>query len=67
MTPLPSPCVNVCRIDEATGWCEGCQRTIDEIAAWPTLAEAEKREVWRELRERRKQLRVERERREAAG
>jgi predicted Fe-S protein YdhL (DUF1289 family) len=66
MTPVPSPCIDVCRIDEATGWCEGCQRTIDEIVAWPTLGDAEKREVWSELRERRRRMRIERERREAA-
>ncbi len=27
----PSPCIAVCRLDEATGFCEGCFRTIDEI------------------------------------
>ena len=30
---MPSPCINVCRMDERTGWCEGCQRTLTEIAA----------------------------------
>ncbi|MET0517270.1 MAG: DUF1289 domain-containing protein [Burkholderiaceae bacterium] len=33
--PLPkSPCSNVCRIHAPTGWCEGCARTIGEIAGW---------------------------------
>lgn len=31
---VESPCINVCRIDPATGYCEGCFRTIDEIAGW---------------------------------
>ena len=31
---MSSPCVNICQIDEATGWCIGCRRTIDEIACW---------------------------------
>ena len=31
---IPSPCTSVCTIDPATGWCAGCLRTIDEIAAW---------------------------------
>jgi uncharacterized protein len=44
-TPVPSPCINVCRMDPATGWCEGCLRTIDEIAAWGTLDDAARREV----------------------
>ena len=29
---VPSPCIAVCRMDAATGWCEGCLRTLDEIA-----------------------------------
>ncbi|MDH5338586.1 MAG: DUF1289 domain-containing protein, partial [Rubrivivax sp.] len=35
--PVPSPCINVCQMDEATGWCRGCLRTIDEIALWGSL------------------------------
>ena len=50
---VPSPCINVCRMDEATGWCAGCLRTLDEIAAWSTLAEAGKRAVWGTLAQRR--------------
>ena len=53
---VPSPCINVSRMDEATGWCEGCARTIDEIAAWSSLDDARKREVWKRLPERRAQL-----------
>jgi len=46
---VPSPCVNICRMHDATGWCEGCKRTLDEIAAWSTLDDAAKRAVWRQL------------------
>ncbi len=42
----PSPCINICRMDPANGWCEGCLRTIDEIAAWSTLDDDAKRAVW---------------------
>lgn len=52
---VPSPCINVCRIDDASGWCEGCLRTLDEIAAWATLDEAGKHRVWQRLRARRGQ------------
>ncbi|HRQ57480.1 MAG TPA: DUF1289 domain-containing protein [Azoarcus taiwanensis] len=31
---VSSPCINVCRIDADTGYCEGCLRTLDEIAGW---------------------------------
>jgi hypothetical protein len=47
--PVPSPCNNVCRIDAATGWCEGCLRTIEEIAAWSGLDEASRSRVWQQL------------------
>jgi len=46
---VPSPCVDVCRIDEATGLCAGCLRTLDEIAAWSTLDDVAKRDVWAQL------------------
>ena len=42
---VPSPCIGVCALDPHTGWCEGCLRTIDEIAAWGALDAAGKREV----------------------
>ncbi len=46
---VPSPCVSVCRIDAGSGFCEGCLRTIDEIAAWRSLGDADKRSVWRAI------------------
>jgi predicted Fe-S protein YdhL (DUF1289 family) len=50
---VPSPCIDVCRIDPLTGWCEGCLRTLDEIAAWSGLDNPQKRAVWKELPARR--------------
>ena len=44
-SPVPSPCTNVCRMDRRTGWCEGCGRTIDEIAAWGGMDDDAKRAV----------------------
>jgi predicted Fe-S protein YdhL (DUF1289 family) len=35
-----------------TGWCQGCKRTLGEIADWPMLSNAEKRAVLRRLEER---------------
>ena len=49
VAPVPSPCINICRMDDATGWCDGCLRTIDEIANWSLYDEAAKRAVWDEL------------------
>jgi uncharacterized protein len=33
-------------MDEASGWCEGCLRTIDEIACWSTYDDVTKSAVW---------------------
>jgi uncharacterized protein len=52
-SPVPSPCINVCRMDERTGWCEGCHRTIDEIAAWSRLGDDARRAVWAQILKRR--------------
>ena len=51
--PVPSPCNSVCAIDEVTGLCAGCFRTLDEIAAWSLLDDADKRAVWAALAQRR--------------
>jgi predicted Fe-S protein YdhL (DUF1289 family) len=40
-------------MDEASGWCVGCLRTLDEIAAWSTLDDEGRRAVWRALPPRR--------------
>lgn len=50
---LRSPCVSVCRIEPATGYCEGCHRTIDEIADWGMMSDDRKRVVWQQIRLRR--------------
>jgi len=45
MIPPPSPCTRICRIDETTGWCLGCKRTLSEIADWPMLSAREKQDM----------------------
>ena len=49
---LPSPCISVCRMDEASGLCEGCMRTLEEIAAWGMMDNRVKRLVWEEIEKR---------------
>lgn len=46
---VPSPCVNVCRMEAASGLCAGCWRTIDEIAAWSKMDDEGKRQVWQQI------------------
>lgn len=44
--PVPSPCISVCRMNAQSALCEGCFRTLDEIAAWSRLDDASKRALW---------------------
>lgn len=38
-----SPCISVCTIDDASGLCIGCYRTLAEIAGWIDLSEDARR------------------------
>ncbi|MEX0759179.1 MAG: DUF1289 domain-containing protein [Tistlia sp.] len=40
---VPSPCIPICQIEEASGLCIGCRRSLDEIRDWPILTAEEKR------------------------
>ena len=46
---VASPCINVCVIDQTSGLCAGCYRTLDEIAAWIDLSPAARRAIVEEL------------------
>ena len=50
---LESPCIKVCSMDAATGLCVGCLRTIDEIAGWVELTDAERASILQALPTRR--------------
>lgn len=50
---VSSPCIGICRMDARTGLCEGCFRTIDEIAQWSTAGDEWKRAVWVDIAQRR--------------
>ncbi len=50
---IASPCIGVCAIEPRSGWCNGCLRTIDEIAAWGALDSRARREIWKRLPARR--------------
>jgi len=48
--PAASPCTGVCRIDGHSGLCAGCARSLDEIARWRGMGEAERLQVLARLR-----------------
>ncbi|WMS87991.1 DUF1289 domain-containing protein [Pleionea litopenaei] len=44
---VKSPCIGICKLvakDQAE-ICSGCQRTVDEIIAWPTMTNAQRQQV----------------------
>ena len=49
---VPSPCISVCRMDAASGLCEGCLRTLDEIVRWSAMPEEGRRAVWSRIAQR---------------
>ncbi len=49
---VPSPCVNVCRMNTGSGLCEGCFRTIDEIREWGRSDDAAKKRMWADIAQR---------------
>ena len=52
MKNLPSPCVSICKLNRLTGFCEGCFRTENEIALWPSMNNDERLSLLPILRER---------------
>jgi len=42
---IESPCVRVCTLDPASGLCVGCGRSLDEIARWTQMTDAERARV----------------------
>ena len=49
---ISSPCTKVCTIDSASRLCLGCGRSLDEIARWGGMSEAERLNIMRALPER---------------
>ncbi len=46
---ISSPCIRVCAVDGATGWCIGCGRHLSEIGNWTKLGEDGRERVMAEL------------------
>jgi hypothetical protein len=46
---IETPCIKTCVIDAQSRLCEGCGRTIDEIAAWSTYTSEHRRRIMAEL------------------
>lgn len=47
---VESPCIKICTYDPDSGLCRGCGRTLEEIGAWFSMTDAERRAVMGEER-----------------
>jgi hypothetical protein len=54
VTEISTPCIRICVLDSETGLCEGCARTLDEVARWPRMSEPERKRIMAELDGRRR-------------
>lgn len=52
---IKSPCISVCAIDDLSGLCQGCYRTVDEIKGWWDMSQDEQTDLLATLEERQMQ------------
>jgi predicted Fe-S protein YdhL (DUF1289 family) len=46
---MQTPCEKICIVDPLSGLCQGCGRSLDEIAHWTTYSDEERGRVMAEL------------------
>jgi hypothetical protein len=49
MAKIETPCIKVCIVQQASGLCIGCGRTLAEIAGWMSLSDAERSRIMARL------------------
>ncbi len=42
---IASPCINLCKMDPASGLCAGCYRTLEEITVWSGADDARRMQI----------------------
>lgn len=50
---VTSPCIEICQMNEKSGYCQGCWRTLEEIAGWGRFSAARKTAILEQLATRR--------------
>jgi uncharacterized protein len=55
---IESPCSKICTIDQPSGLCVGCGRSLTEIANWIGYTDGERARIMAELPRRRAIMRV---------
>jgi predicted Fe-S protein YdhL (DUF1289 family) len=49
---VTSPCIGICAMDDLTGLCQGCFRTLDEIKAWWDMPQSDQKALLTTLEQR---------------
>ena len=49
---ISSPCIGICSVDDLSGLCVGCFRSMDEISQWWDMNDAERNKVMGQLADR---------------
>jgi predicted Fe-S protein YdhL (DUF1289 family) len=47
--PIYSPCIRICSVNPQTKFCDGCYRTLPEIAKWTRFTHEERDVILAEL------------------
>gem|GEM_PF-360119 len=42
---IESPCVDICKFDDKTGFCIGCTRTRDECKSWKKMKDKHRKKI----------------------
>ena len=53
---IESPCIGICTLDQQSGLCTGCARTLGEIAEWASASRARQEEIMASLPSRRRRI-----------
>jgi len=56
MPVIETPCRKICVMDNASGLCTGCARTLEEIARWASYPPESRARIMAELPTRMKRL-----------
>jgi predicted Fe-S protein YdhL (DUF1289 family) len=49
---IETPCIGVCTVDDKTGFCMGCFRSLEEIQNWWDMTDQQRSEVMQKLDQR---------------
>ncbi|MDT9598843.1 DUF1289 domain-containing protein [Sphingosinicella rhizophila] len=56
MNRMTSPCIGICVMDEHSGYCLGCARTLGEIAEWSMANPSRRQQIISTLPSRRRSM-----------